>query len=218
MAAAKTPKKSPKKKSPKKSPTKPSRKTAPKDAIGSIARKWRARFDAAQEALATHGIGQGGSFFYDQTTQVLTFTLPRNATHDVVAKASILGSYSAGNWMWGWANTTVLPQAARASAQLKARAKTLGIPEFATKSFDIEDAKVGTMLVAAFGVLEPEGFYFFMSPDKRRRTVLVIESLAHVPRAAKATKAVKKKAAKKKAVKKATERGRAKPGKAKRSR
>ncbi len=171
-APKKAAKAAPKKAAPKKAAPKEAAKAAPKKAakaapkkksvttsLATLAERYRSAFDAAQAALTKrHGIGKkGGSWAYDQTTQELRFTADGTM---VVARASLLGSWSNESWMWAWSNTSILEPVARASREVKKAARSLGIAELTDAVYFASAETVDRVAVASFGLLDAKGCYF----------------------------------------------------------
>lgn len=147
--------------------------------FAAFAKKFVPKMRSAQEVLAkSFQIGIGGGFSYDQATMRLVFTAPNETQPSVVAKASILGSFSNESWMWAWANSSVQEPNARPARKIRTIGRREGWTELTTGEFFTTSSKVNQLLAAAFGILQPCGFY--MVPSHGGRTVLVIHTVERV--------------------------------------
>jgi len=141
---------------------KAARKAKPKADRGGLlvlVERYRASFDAAQaELTARYGLGKkGGVWAYDQKTQELRFTAEGMT---VVARASLLGSWSNESWLWAWANDSILEPVSEASREVRDAATKLGITELTTPMYFASAEVVERVAVAAFGLLGAKGCYF----------------------------------------------------------
>lgn len=127
--------------------------------LDALAERHRASFEAAQAVLtARYGIGRrGGVWAYDQKTRELRFSAEGTV---VVARASLLGSWSNESWLWAWANDSIVKPVAEASRKLRDAAAPLGIPELTSPMYFASAAVVERVAVAAFGILGAKGCYF----------------------------------------------------------
>jgi hypothetical protein len=125
-----------------------------------IASRFRPSFDAAQAALAAQhgiGIGKGTAWSYDQRKGELRFTSDQT---QVVARASLLGSWANGSWMWAWSNDTIAKAVAKASRDVRKSVMARGIAELTTGFYFASAETVERVAVASFGLLGARGCYF----------------------------------------------------------
>jgi hypothetical protein len=111
------------------------------------------RLKGKQEVLAKEfGLGTWAAWGYDQATNVLTFKDEAGVVK-VEAVTTFLGSFSpgGGSWMWGWANTALLPAVRERAEALKGLAEATGMEAFRTQGKLEADEEMAWEL-AAMGV------------------------------------------------------------------
>lgn len=147
--------------------------------LAEVAAGFQPAFDEAQAKLTSeHGIGRGGLWGYDQTTMQLRFTPPLEDVEGrvVVARASILGSWSNESWLWAWANGSLLATVSAASSEVKKAGKKLGLSELTSATYFASPEVVQRIAVVSFGVLDAVGCYF--ATTATGRIVFVLHSIA----------------------------------------
>lgn len=147
--------------------------------LADLAAGFQPAYDAAQAKLtAEHRIGRGGSWSYDQTTMQLRFTPPPDDAEGrvVVARASVLGSWSNESWLWAWANGSLLASVSAASTEVKKAGRKLGLSELTSATYFASPEVVQRVAIVSFGVLEAVGCYF--ATTATGRIVFVLHAIA----------------------------------------
>jgi hypothetical protein len=125
-------------------------------------------------------LGVWATWHYDQPTSRLTFH-DSNSLQAVEAVVTFLGSFSpsAGTWIWGWANTSLLPAVRQRAAALQALADATGIETFRDKGGMRPDESRAWAL-AAIGVHQLGALGCYKGPSENSSVFLSIDEIRHV--------------------------------------
>ncbi len=90
------------------------------DEFESFLKQCVAEFDGKQNRLkAARGLGGFASFWFDQNASSLGFR-DASGSPRAIARVIVIGPHSvkANTWMWGWANSSLLPDLRAAAGRL----------------------------------------------------------------------------------------------------
>lgn len=138
-----------------------------------------AAFEAKQSRMqAEHRLADWSRYDYDAAAQTLTFSDDQGPR--LICDIQVIGTTSAHDWMWGWANANWPAPSTEAMRAVRAFGVENGIEELATDVLQSDDLPgLGWMFAAiATRVLEAEGAY--RAPRGDGATYLLIRSLKSV--------------------------------------
>ena len=104
------------------------------------------------------GLGSADRWDLDQETGRLTWTFPHLTAS---APAQILGSFSAdaGEWLWAWANPSVLPGMAEEAHSVRSWGLERGHAALTADRVAATEETAATLASIAFRIAEATGFY-----------------------------------------------------------
>ena len=118
-----------------------------------------AEFEAKQKALKSKDVGSFGRYWYDQERRRLQFFDGPDLKMEF--PFVIIGSWAhrEDDWLWGWANESLLPECRKDSARCRRLTDITGF-DFAVKKHVKADETMAYKIVAmALHVLNAEGMY-----------------------------------------------------------
>jgi len=127
--------------------------------------KWRALADRAMEELRLKTEAHMGTWplvesdwSVDQDEGVIEFTTDEVAA---VAPVQIIGTYNVADetWLWGWANSSIVPELQRDSLRLQESAVELGFPWLAEPRIACSEDEAWELTAVACHLCGGQGAY-----------------------------------------------------------
>jgi hypothetical protein len=129
-------------------------------------------FEAKQEALKSHGLSTFERFWYDQETRKLQFFDGDELKKEWPFVVIGTWAHQKDDWLWGWANESLLEPIRKESAACKQLAEITGF-DFATTPHVKADETMAYEIVAmALHVLSAVGMYRI--PHEKHHTFLAL--------------------------------------------